>query len=162
MTVTHDLQRLSDLVADIERELTTESSSYDKTIKQGIIDAKDELAARVRDRGKGLRGPLSAKPYSDAYEKRKRIKTGGPLRVNFLLSGQLWASFTAEFERQGEKLKGFLFFKGGRNKGGSNAQVARGLHADRPFFDLLDDEKQIIENAVNDAIEEAFKLSDFD
>ena len=160
MTITHELGRLADAIKQIEREITAEGTEYDKTIKQGILDAKDQLQRRTQG-GKGLRGSLRA--YTPSYRERKRKAGRNVSPVDFLFSGQLWASFTAEFERQGRQLKGFLFFRGGRRGSrATNAQVARGLHADRPFFDLLDDEKQIIENAVNDAIEEAFKLSDFD
>lgn len=160
MTIESDLDRLTNVFDEIKQRLIQDGSEFNNIIKHGILEAKDELQLRTEGRNQGLNGAL--KPYSRQYTARLNKKYGSAA-VDFNITGTLWTSFTYHFERVRQGLTAYLFFRGGRTGTSlSNSKLAQILHKERPFFDLLDAEKKIIENAVDKAVERAFDLSSFE
>jgi hypothetical protein len=128
--------------------------------------AKEVLYLRVKS-GKGI-GKQQLKPLSNSYKKqRSKLSLGDKgtaNKSNLTLTGQMLDAISYEVAKDYFKLyikasSRYAAKPSWKTPVANNKQVAEYVSKERPFFELADDEKLIIEREFNSIIKNIVKLN---
>jgi hypothetical protein len=158
---TDDLRELAAYIKEAADSF--DDQAVQDILSRGVQSAKDAVQERVQDRGVGSNGQRM-KPYERKYLRRRAqggligstgVKVSGRRvdKVDLHLSGGMWDGYLFKTKTSGNRFEGDIFFDP------KVEPIARGNEKKRPFTALTQEEVEIVVEAVGDAVEEMFKIS---